>query len=498
MPIIVVALSGFAGGILLRSYVAFGWEVAALACLLAALFVAARLRKPRFGYMLAASFCAFFALGIMRVAAFDTPPPPAFASELRHRVSYDGIVTADPDVRDANQRILMRVTSGGESTNVLVVAPRYPKVGVGDTVRVSGTLLVPQPFVDNGRVFRYDKYLQREDVRFIISYASVRTLSRAPWYAPSALLARTKHAFLDGLALALPEPESALAGGIVIGGKASLGEELRDVFFRSGLAQIVVLSGYNVMVVAEWVMSAFAFAHVPRRWSTVLGASTVLVFVGVAGASATAVRAMLMAFIALYARASGRSYEAGRALLIVVFLMLMWNPLSLAFDPGFDLSVAATGGLIWLAPRIETLLSFMRNAFWKNALATTLAAQIAVLPLLLYATGNLSLVAIPANLLVMPLIPITMGLSALTGLLEIVLGSFAPLLGILIGFPAYIVTAVIIGIARVSAALPFASVPLPPFSFLFVLAAYVLLTYFAASKRFSTTLQLRFAKKASI
>ena len=61
-----------------------------------------------------------------------------------------------------------------------------------------------------------------------------------------------------------------------------------------------------------------------------------------------------MAFIALYARATGRSYAAGRALLFVVFLMLLWNPLYLAFDPGFGLSVAATAGLIWLAPIIET------------------------------------------------------------------------------------------------------------------------------------------------
>ena len=68
-------------------------------------------------------------------------------------------------------------------------------------------------------------------------------------------------------------------------------------------------------------------------------------------------RAALMAFVALYARATGRTYTAGRALLFVVFLMLLWNPLYLAYDPGFGLSVAATAGIIWLAPIIVELLS---------------------------------------------------------------------------------------------------------------------------------------------
>ena len=175
--------------------------------------------------------------------------------------------------------------------------------------------------------------------------------------------------------------------------------------------------------------------------------------------------------------------------------MLAWNPLYLVFDPGFGLSVAATAGLIWLASPIETMLVFFKNAFWKNAVATTLAAQIAVLPLLLYDTGNLSLVAIPANLLVMPVVPFAMAFSALAGLGGIFLGTFAPLLGIILAFPAYLANAYFIGVAQKAAGLPLAAFTLPLFPFWLVLVAYAILI--AAAKRFSTTLQLTFAKKAS-
>src|SRR3989344_5266138 len=341
MAVLLALVSGFASGVFLRSLFIFGWAPIIFVILIATIFVGARFfAEPRRAYSLGAMFFIFIALGMVRAMVADTPLPNTFASDLKHRVVYDGIVVADPDVRDSNQRVEVRVTRDDTSTIMLVVAPRSPSVMVGDMVRVSGTLSVPEPFQgDNGRVFRYDKYLQRNNVRFMLNFAFIRVTKPAPWYSISSALARTKHTFLDGLNATLPEPYSSLAGGVVIGGKTGLGSEIQDAFVKSGLVQIIVLSGYNIMIVAEWVMALLAALKLSRRWSSVAGASAILLFVGIASSSATAIRAMLMAFIALYARATGKSYAAGRALLVVVFLMLLWNPLYLVFDPGFDLSV---------------------------------------------------------------------------------------------------------------------------------------------------------------
>ena len=529
MPLLFTLVFGFSSGVFLRSVFIFGWPPIVFVLILAALCAGARIfAEPRRAYSLAAIFFIFVAFGMTRAALADTPLPSTFASELKHRVSYDGVVVADPDVRDANQRVEIRVNEGGATTIMLTVAPRSPSVGIGDTVHVSGTLSVPEPFAgDNGRIFRYDKYLQRDGVRFMLDFAYLHVTKPAPWYSISAALARAKHAFINGLNATLPEPYASLAGGVVIGGKSGLGTELQDAFTKSGLVQIIVLSGYNIMVVAEWVMAAIALTQLSRRWSAAAGAAAILAFVGIAGASATAVRAMLMAFIALYARATGKSYAAGRALLVVISLMLLINPLYLVFDPGFDLSVVATAGLIWLAPGIERWAVHLRgvslvqrrpptpsgvggssetlradalpaaNTFWINTLATTLAAQIAVLPLLLYFTGNLSLVAIPANIIVSPFIPLTMGLSALAGFAGMLFGHTLPLLGIILALPAYLANAFLIYVAKTSAGLPFAAFTIHAFPFLLVLLAYAALAFIASSKRFSTTDQLRFAKNAS-
>ena len=171
------------------------------------------------------------------------------------------------------------------------------------------------------------------------------------------------------------------------------------------------------------------------------------------------------------------------------------NPLYLVFDPGFGLSVAATAGLIWLAPIIE-MFFFSEKRFWKNAVATTLAAQIAVFPLLLYNTGNFSLVAIPANLLVTALMPLAMGLSALAGFAGMLFGSFAPLLGIIIAFPRIPDKRISdIHRARISHS-PVRGIHATAVPVL-AHARRVCRTDLFRFKRFSMTLQLRFAKKAS-
>lgn len=471
---------GFSVGIFAYSVLNFGWSFAVFVLILALIFAGARAVFPRLAYTLCAACCVFIALGVARALLADAPLPDTFVSDLKERVQYDGVVVGDPDLRDATSRTPVVVEKDNATTKMLVVASRTQEAVVGDHVHVSGTLAVPEPFdTDGGRVFRYDKYLERDGIRFIMNFASMRVTEQAPWYSVSMMLARMKHAFLNGLTTALPEPYASLAGGIVIGGKSGLGAELKDAFARSGIIHIVVLSGYNIMVVAEWVMAAFGALRLRRRLSAVLGALAVVVLVGIAGFSAAAMRAMIMALIALYARATGKSYVAGRALLVTVFVMLIWNPLYLAFDPGFSLSVAATAGLIWLSPTIEKWLSVIVHDFWRDIVSTTFAAQVAVLPLLLYQTGNLSLVSLPANVLVAPVIPATMGFSALAGVVGMLFGGFAPVVSIVIGYPAYLTTSYLILVAEDAAALPAAAVTLPAFQFWIVLLAYAILGIFA-------------------
>lgn len=409
-------------------------------------------------------------LGAGRMLFVPQTLPDAYVPLVGEEVVLEGIVIAEPDMRETSQRVLARVPQ----TNVLAVASLYPEVSYGEQVRISGRFVLPQPFdTDGGRMFRYDQFLAKDGVFALVERASLETVAPAQGIGNQAMqaLIAGKRAFQNGLAQALPEPAASLASGLITGGKQGLGASLLDAFIASGLVHIVVLSGYNVMIVAEGVLRSLRFLG--RRRAALMAGITIALFVLAAGAGAASIRAGLMAGFALLARATGRTYAVVRALLVAGVVMLLWNPLLLAFDPGFQLSFVATLGLILGAPVLEERLRFVRSGFWRELLSATLAAQIAVLPLLLFQTGLLSVVALPANLLVLPVVPLAMALSAIAGLTGMLAPAAAPLLGL----PAYALLSYITSIAEFMSALPHASIAVPQFSFLLVLLAYGALAY---------------------
>lgn len=469
---LIVGVISFCLGIIAGSLVHISWPIVAFLFLLGVLFlIFSYLVRQRLFIFLTLAFI-FLSLGTLRMQVVERTLPEPFEALLETNVTLSGTVVLDPDRRENSQRLTIETEQGNEKTRVLVVAPVYPSVRFGETVQVRGVLTRPEAFqTDGGRVFRYDQFLEKDGVFSTLSPASIEQVTpRAGIYNEvRGTLSDIKFFGIDALQNALPEPHASLASGLILGGKQGLGENLLDDFTTTGLIHIVVLSGYNVMVVAEFVLRVFQLFS--RRFATIAAASTIGLFVLVAGAGAASIRAGLMASIALYGRATGRTYSAFRALIAVGLLMVFWNPLVLTFDPGFQLSFVATLGLIFGTPIIEKQLLFITNGLFRELLAATLAAQIAVLPLLLYQNGLFSLVSVPANLLVLLVVPLSMLLSLIALIGGVVVPLFAPVLGI----PAYALLSYIIGVVELLASLPLSSFTIPPFPFFLVALSYALL-----------------------
>jgi competence protein ComEC len=179
-----------------------------------------------------------------------------------------------------------------------------------------------------------------------------------------------------------------------------------------------------------------------------------------------------MASIALFARATGRTYDALRALGIVATGMVAVNPRTLLFDPGFQLSVIATWGLVSISPLLESRLERITERFGlRSIVASTIGTQIAVLPILLFQSGTLSFVSLPANILVLPVVPLAMLASFISG----VAGAIAGGLAVIVGAPAYVLLSYVIEAAQALSVIPYAAVPVPPFPFALVVLVYVFL-----------------------
>ncbi|MES2225570.1 MAG: ComEC/Rec2 family competence protein [Patescibacteria group bacterium] len=470
-----IFVSAFSLTVVSESFVALPWEYGIFALVLVTSFTFVRSRShiPAYSFMVGVAI----AIAILRMSMIPAHLPEAFESLVDRKVVLEGSVVALPDMRESENRVTVEVTKDRGRTRIIAAVPLYPSVHVGDRIRVSGVLKKPQPFAtDGGRTFAYDAFLRKDGVYALMQPASAESMGEDGRLTLRFLrvLEYIKDAFIELLTRALPEPESALAAGLVVGGKQGLGKILLEAFTTAGMLQIVVLSGYNVMIVAETIFRALS--RFPRRAAGLVAGASIICFVLAAGAGSSALRAGLMALFAISARASGKKYQVLRILTITFFLLALWNPLLIVYDPGFQFSFLATLGLIIGSPMLEIRLVRLRSPFLREAVATTLAAQIGVLPLLLWQTGNLSLVAVPANVLAMPAIPFAMGLSTLAALVATPLGLLLSTLPLVAGFPAYVLLSYVIHVATIAAALPLAQVILPAFSFWWVVFAYALLT----------------------
>lgn len=171
--------------------------------------------------------------------------------------------------------------------------------------------------------------------------------------------------------------------------------------------------------------------------------------------------------VALHA---GRISQARRTIAFTAGIMLLWNPRLLMDDLGFQLSFLSVLGILEVSPHIEPLLKRIPNTLaLRESIALTLGSQFTAAPWIAYKLGNISLVALPANLLATPFIPLAM----LTSFLAVVLSPLG--LGLPAAFVGNVPLTAIILAAKSTAALPYAAIddmtiPLP-----FLIGYYTLL-----------------------
>jgi competence protein ComEC len=210
------------------------------------------------------------------------------------------------------------------------------------------------------------------------------------------------------------------------------------------------------------------------------GIVSILLFTLMTGAGVATVRAASMAGLIIFARATGRTADMLHLLFIAGFFMVLWNPHVLLHDPSFQLSFLATLGLLLLCERISARLTLVSKKFLlREIAAATLSTKIFVLPLLLYQTGQLSLVALPATLFILPAIPGAMFFGFLAGLA----GFFSFGIASVFGPLAFIFPAYILGAVHFFSHLPFASVIVPKFSVWVLIGAYLVLGFFVLKEK---------------
>ncbi len=476
----VILVTGVLIGVLTGYISPFASEIAVASLVLAivqiAIFLEERKRKVD---SLAFSFLIFLftsgmIVGLMRVQFAQEKVPYVCAASC----TFDAKIISSPEIKDTYQVFAVNVLN--EKSNVYAIrlrAPLYPKYSIGETLQIRGKVELPDTTYPHGdgNNFDYAEYLRTKDIGSEMLFPKVESLDTEA-HTTREMLGRLKESLIANMGVHVATPASTLATGMLFG-DSSMSKELTQTFRIAGLSHIVVLSGFNIALVIAFTL--FVFAYVPLVVRISLASLFVVAFVVMVGGEASVLRATAMALIALLAQFVGRAYVARQALVISLLIIVMFEPDALLYSASLHLSFLATAGIVYLSEPIKKIVEkYLSRPSPIELVTTTCAAYFATMPYVMHTFGTVSMYALIANVLVLPLVPLAMFLSFVT----VVASYISEPVALLFGYAATALINVILFIAHAVERLPLAYLTLSiswSTMLLFYLMIIFMIFYFA-------------------
>jgi len=435
--IIAVTCFGITAGVILvqwldyRLFAGWSWLLVSLLCLGICFW-------KRIGCMLVIGFAAGILIGLWRgsqvsgeIAVYD--------KLIGSTVTVRGSVREDID-SDASGAMLLRL-------NVMTINGHH----VPGTVRVT---------VDSDAVIRRSDlvtvYGKLSDGFGTFNANMVRPkLVRVDRPVPGDIAVTVRDWFADAIRRIVPEPQASLGIGYLVGQRRSLPAELDDALRTASLTHIVVASGYNLTILVR--LARRLLEKKSKYLATLAAACLIVSFMAITGLSPSMSRAGLVAGLSLAAWYYGRKFHPLVLLPIAAAVTLLINPSYGWNDLGWQLSFASFAGVMLIAPLAQAYFFGNKEpGTVRQVLGETVAAQAATLPLVVHTFGTLSNVAIIANLLVLPFVPLAMLFIALGGFGSVAVPFVAPV----IALPAIALLSYMIWIIQYVANLPWAQTSL--------------------------------------
>jgi len=450
--IFIVLMVGFMAGIFLGDLVFFDKEKdTVLFIIIILFFIIAYFWQKYFLVKMLSILSAVFMMGLLYFGAYYHKTVPKNLP-YNQNIIFEGVVDDEPDASASRIKYTFKVifSQNKEIINqkVLVTANRFPEYKYGDKLKISGGLEKPTNF----NTFKYDKYLSRYNIYSLIKQpTNVEYIDSGNSSKIYNYLFVIKSKIISTINQILPEPESSLLAGLLVGARQNIPENIMEIFNKVGITHIIAISGFNITII---ILALDKLLFVLSRKTRFLICLLILFsFVVITAATASVVRAAIMGSLFLFAGLIGRQKNLLTALFFVAFIMILINPFILKYDVGFQLSFLATLGLIIIAPIIEKYLE-KKNKIIKETLSATLAAQILTIPLIIYYFGRFSIIAPLANILILPIIPTTMFLGFITSIIGVVSITF----GRFVGLSVWLFLKYIIFVSELVSKIPYSSI----------------------------------------
>lgn len=352
--------------------------------------------------------------------------------------TFTGEISKEPVEKGEGWQLTITTKEG----KVLVSASKWPRYEYGDIIEITCRLERPE-----SEEFAYDRYLARHGIYSVCYRPQITFISKDGGNPIYRFIITVKQRAYEIARNAIPEPEASLALPVVFGGGQDIDEDITEQFRRTGLTHIMAVSGFNVSLLTALIGLGLYSLGLRRKLVFYITSFLIIGYVIMVGAPASAVRAGVMSLVLLLAITVGRLAQLPRTVLLVAVMTLLANPRLFRDDIGWQLSFLAILGLLYVLPSIQKLgmrLSREKGKWIVEALAATIAAQIATAPVIIYNFEQFSLIAPLANLLVVWVVPIL----TITMMASLALTAIFPPLGLIFFFPCWLMVKYIFWIVQ--------------------------------------------------
>lgn len=367
-------------------------------------------------YVLPMVFIAGCLIGLWRGDITQQQLSP-YQKLIGHQLTIVGKVSEDVDIGKNDEQILrldvMRINDHELTGDMWASTTDRADIKRGDIVTIKGKLA--EGFGSfSGSMYR-------------VSLVKVQRPQ------PGDVARQVRDQFADSVRTAIPEPQASLGIGYLVGQRRSLPPELSEALQIAGLTHVIVASGYNLTILVR--ITRRLFEKISKYLSAMSAGGMIVAFIAITGMSPSMSRAGLVASLSLLAWYYGRKFHPLVLLPFAAAVTLLVNPSYGWNDLGWQLSFAAFAGVMIVAPLGQRyLFGEEKPKIFRQILGETIAAQIATLPILVLAFGQFSNVAIIANMLILPLVPLAMLLTFITGIGALIAPAFAMYIGVPVSY----------------------------------------------------------------
>jgi competence protein ComEC len=431
----------FIAGIFVASFFKFPFAflllISTLSLILISIF-------PKSRSLLFFAFCVlFFVFGIFRYQNyFSKIQNQEIKNFVGKEVSIFGIVDDEPKIREKSIIFPLKTEKG----KILVKAKKYPEFEYGEKVKISGVLKEPEA-KDS---FNWKNYLLKDGILVEMDFPEIEKTGENFGNPIKKFSIFLKKKIEEAMRENLPPLHSALLKSLLFGQEEEIPFEWKEKLNQTGTRHIAAVSGMNITIISSLILSFLLFLGLWRHHAFYLSIFLISFYVLMIGVPSSAIRAAIMGILYLTAQYFGRISSGERPVVFAATLMLLFNPLLLRYDIGFQLSFLAILGIVYF-------YQFFFEKFKKSpklikeSLASTLSAQIFTFPILIYNFGQISLISPLSNVLILPLLPVITILGFIFSFFGIIFESF----GYFFSFPCWLLLGYLLKVVDLCSKIPY-------------------------------------------